>query len=69
VTRNWALNLLPLLESAIPAPITPWYGMENQKIGPHYVAYLQGQKSAEQSMKDAMDEIKTEIEAGTGAGW
>ncbi len=61
VTRNWALNLLPLLENAVPAPITPWYGMENTVIGPQYVAYLQGQKSAEQAMKDAMDEIQAKM--------
>jgi hypothetical protein len=69
VTRNWALALLPLLESAVPAPITPWYGMENQMIGPEYVAYLQGTKSAETAMQDAMAAIKKEIEAGTGGGW
>ncbi|NLF14379.1 MAG: extracellular solute-binding protein [Anaerolineaceae bacterium] len=61
VTQNWALNLLPLLENATPAPITPWYSMENKAIGRQYVAYLQGHKSAERAMTEAIDEIRAQI--------
>jgi ABC-type glycerol-3-phosphate transport system substrate-binding protein len=66
VTRNWALDLKPLLENAIPAPITPWYSMENQKISPEYVSFLLGEKSAEEAMNDAWDAIMVEVELTEG---
>lgn len=67
--RSWALGLLPLLENAVPAPITPWYAMENRMIGPEYVAFLRGTKDAERAMQDAMAAIQMEIEAGTSGSW
>lgn len=63
VTRNWALNLLPTLENATPAPVTPWYALQDARIGPQFVAYLQGRKSAEQAVRDALAELQAELDA------